>query len=112
MRNMVAECLGKLALIDALQVIPALLGHLKVLIQVCFGCHFNPQYVQSDKPVVRSTAVTSLKFAITDNAPVAELKPHIEAFLDLMMDADLSSRRAALLTFNSVRPDPFTRPRF
>jgi cullin-associated NEDD8-dissociated protein 1 len=82
---MVAECLGKLALIDAAQVLPPLLEHLK-----------------SDKPVVRSTAVTSFKFAITDSAPVTELRPHVEAFLDLMTDADLSVRRSGMLTFNSI----------
>lgn len=48
-RNVVAECLGKLTLIDPPNLLPKLKGHL-----------------ESGSPLARSTVVTAMKFTISD----------------------------------------------
>ncbi|XP_076457085.1 cullin-associated NEDD8-dissociated protein 1-like [Babylonia areolata] len=86
-RNVVAECLGKLTLID-----PAtLLGNLQ-------------QHLSDDSPLTRSTVVTAVKFTISDQpqAVDAMLKMCIGDFLKTLQDRDLNVRRVALVTFNSA----------
>jgi cullin-associated NEDD8-dissociated protein 1 len=86
-RNIVAECLGKLTLIDP----PELLPKLKV-------------YLGSPSPFTRSTVVTAVKFTISDQPqPIdALLRSNIGAFLRTLQDPDLNVRRVALVAFNSA----------
>ena len=84
-RSMVAECLGRLALIAPVQVLPAL----KALLT-------------KEAPEARATVVFSLKFTITDQAPMKELASCITDFLLLLKDPEIMVRRAALTTLNSA----------
>ena len=84
-RSMVAECLGRLALIAPSQVLPALKGLLS-----------NPA------AETRATVVYSLKFTITDQAPMKDLAGSISDFLLLLKDSEVMVRRAALTTLNSA----------
>ncbi|KAK6038469.1 HEAT repeat protein [Cooperia oncophora] len=81
-RNVVAECLGKLSVIDP----HGLLPELKSL-------------VTSPSARVRSAAVTAVKFMISDEKrPVdAVLQQCIGEFLQTMTDSDLNVRRVALI---------------
>ncbi|XP_064651957.1 cullin-associated NEDD8-dissociated protein 1-like [Lineus longissimus] len=86
-RNVVAECLGKLTLID-----PApLLRRLK-------------SYLSSPSPMTRSTVVTAVKFTISDHPqPIDQLlKASMGDFLQTLQDSDLNVRRVALVAFNSA----------
>ncbi|CAD5120365.1 DgyrCDS8938 [Dimorphilus gyrociliatus] len=86
-RNVVAECLGKLTLIDPLNLLPEL-----------------EKYLKSSSGLVRATVVTAIKFTITDHAQKIDglLKKSIGAFLNSLCDKDLNVRRVALVTFNSA----------
>jgi cullin-associated NEDD8-dissociated protein 1 len=84
-RSLVAECLGRLALIAPVEVLPKL-----------------KELVGSARPETRATAVNALKFTITDHAPVAELAGCIEDFLRLLTDESILVRKAALTTLNSA----------
>ena len=84
-RSMVAECLGRLALIAPAHVLPAL----KALLT-------------KEEPETRATVVYSLKFTITDRAPLKELAACITDFLLLLKDPEIMVRRAALTTLNSA----------
>lgn len=55
-RNVVAECLGKLTLIDP----TTLLSELKT-------------YLNSESPLARSTVVTAMKFTISDQVSILSL---------------------------------------
>lgn len=86
-RNVVAECLGKLTLID-----PAtLLNNLK-------------QHLSDKSALTRSTVVTAVKFTISDQPQAVDpmLKTCIGDFLKMLQDPDLNVRRVALVTFNSA----------
>ena len=84
-RNVVAECLGKLAIVSPNDLVPSFLSKVK-----------------SDSANIRSTVVTALKFAIIDKPqPVdALLVPVMPQFLELLKDKDLNVRRNTLLTLN------------
>jgi len=84
-RNVVAECLGKLALICPEQLVPLL-----------------KERVTSPSAHSRSTIITALKFTILEQPqPIdALLKPAMPAFLSLLKDGDLNVRRVTLLTLN------------
>lgn len=84
-RSMVAECLGRLAVILPGAVLPSL-----------------KEQCASDKPFTRATAVYALKFTITDHAPMSELSACITDFLLLLKDPEIVVRRAALTTLNSA----------
>uniref|UniRef100_A0A914VPW0 TATA-binding protein interacting (TIP20) domain-containing protein n=1 Tax=Plectus sambesii TaxID=2011161 RepID=A0A914VPW0_9BILA len=86
-RNVVAECIGKLCLMDP----PALLPKLK-------------GYLMSDEPRVRATVVTAVKFMVVDQPqPIDDLLQQcIGEFLQTLTDSDLSVRRVALVAFNSA----------
>mgnify|MGYP002803523298 FL=1 len=86
-RNVVAECLGKLTLIDP----TTLLGQLQ-------------SYLTSPSPHSRSTVVTAIKFTISDHPQPIDplLKNCIGDFLKTVQDDDLNVRRVALVTFNSA----------
>jgi len=84
-RNVVAECLGKLALIDPARVVVALKDR-----------------VGSPKVEVRACVATAIKSAIIEKtSPVdAVLHQHIAAFLDLIKDSEIAVRKAVLLSLN------------
>lgn len=86
-RNVVAECLGKLTLIDP----PILLPKLK-------------SYLSSSSQLTRSTVVTAMKFTISDQPQPIDslLKNCIGEFLSTLQDPDLNVRRVALVAFNSA----------
>ncbi|KAA8593608.1 hypothetical protein FQN60_009724 [Etheostoma spectabile] len=86
-RNLVAECLGKLTLVSAAQLLPRL-----------------QQLLRAGSPLARSTVVTAIKFTIVDHpAPVdSVLKECIGDFLKTLQDEDINVRRVALVMFNSA----------
>ncbi|KAM7006274.1 cullin-associated NEDD8-dissociated protein 2 isoform 1-T1 [Tautogolabrus adspersus] len=86
-RNLVAECLGKLTLVNAAQLLPRL-----------------KQQLRAGSPLARSTVVTAVKFTIVDHpAPVDSLlRDCIGDFLKTLQDEDINVRRVALVMFNSA----------
>jgi len=86
-RNVVAECMGKLALLEPNDLLPNLRSQLK-----------------SESPLVRSTVVTAIKFTILDQPQKIDalLRGCIGEFLATLQDVDLHVRRVALVTFNSA----------
>ncbi|KAI3369208.1 hypothetical protein L3Q82_007447 [Scortum barcoo] len=86
-RNLVAECLGKLTLVNAAQLLPRL-----------------KQQLKAGSPLARSTVVTAVKFTIVDQpAPVDSLlKDCIGDFLKTLQDDDINVRRVTLVMFNSA----------
>ena len=85
-RNMVAECLGKLGVIDPSGVIP----HLASL------CN------DSASPAKRWTLITAVKHLVVNRDASQILQQHISAFLSRLQDKDLAVRRACLLAVNSI----------
>lgn len=86
-RNVVAECLGKLTLIDPNNLLPEL-----------------KSYLNSESPLARSTVVTAMKFTISDQPQPIDnlLRGCIGDFLKTLKDPDLNVRRVALVAFNSA----------
>ncbi|NXW84152.1 CAND1 protein, partial [Alopecoenas beccarii] len=86
-RNVVAECLGKLTLVNPAELLPRL-----------------KKQLSSGSPHARSTVVTAVKFTIADQPqPIdALLKGCIGDFLKTLEDPDLNVRRVALAMFNSA----------
>ncbi|XP_072203506.1 cullin-associated NEDD8-dissociated protein 1-like isoform X2 [Excalfactoria chinensis] len=86
-RNVVAECLGKLTLVNPSELLPRL-----------------KKQLSSGSPHARSTVVTAVKFTIADHPqPIdALLKGCIGSFLKTLQDSDLNVRRVALAMFNSA----------
>lgn len=86
-RNVVAECLGKLTLIDPANLLPQLKASLK-----------------SESPFMRTTVVTAIKFTISDQPSAIDplLRQSIAEFLNALEDPDLNVRRVALVAFNSA----------
>ncbi|KAK5639691.1 hypothetical protein RI129_012183 [Pyrocoelia pectoralis] len=86
-RNVVAECLGKLTLIDPANLLPQL-----------------QEYLNSHSPLMRTTVVTAVKFTISDQPQAIDplLRQCIGQFLNTIQDPDLNVRRVALVAFNSA----------
>uniref|UniRef100_A0A8C6YKH2 Cullin associated and neddylation dissociated 2 (putative) n=1 Tax=Naja naja TaxID=35670 RepID=A0A8C6YKH2_NAJNA len=86
-RNVVAECLGKLTLVNPSQLLPRL-----------------KKQLFSGSPYARSTVVTAIKFTISDHPQPIDplLKGCIGDFLKTLQDPDLNVRRVALAMFNSA----------
>uniref|UniRef100_A0AAV2M8A6 TATA-binding protein interacting (TIP20) domain-containing protein n=1 Tax=Knipowitschia caucasica TaxID=637954 RepID=A0AAV2M8A6_KNICA len=86
-RNLVAECLGKLTLVNPDQLLPRL-----------------QQQLKEGSALARVTVVTAVKFTIVDHpAPIdALLKNCISDFLSTLKDEDMNVRRVALIMFNSA----------
>jgi len=86
-RNVVAECLGKLAINSPQELVPEFLN------RILSGSSFT-----------RGTIITALKFSIIERPqPIDQiLMPQIGKFMDLMKDQDLDVRRNALLTLNYI----------
>lgn len=86
-RNVVAECLGKLTLIDPASLLPRL-----------------QESLVSDSALMRTTVVTAVKFTISDQPQAIDplLRQSIGEFLRTLQDPDLNVRRVALVAFNSA----------
>jgi cullin-associated NEDD8-dissociated protein 1 len=86
-RNVVAECVGKLTLVDPQTLLGKLQANLK-----------------SPSAYVRGTAVTALKYTISDQPQPIDSLLHecIADFLSTIGDPDLNVRRVALVAFNSA----------
>ncbi|KAF2884604.1 hypothetical protein ILUMI_21568 [Ignelater luminosus] len=86
-RNVVAECLGKLTLIDPANLLPQL-----------------QEYLNYSSPLMRTTVVTAVKFTISDQPQAIDplLRQCIGQFLNTLQDPDLNVRRVALVAFNSA----------
>ncbi|CAF1020526.1 unnamed protein product [Brachionus calyciflorus] len=86
-RNVVAECLGKLTLLDPDNLIKSL-----------------ETYLDCSSPLARATVVTAIKFTITDQPQPIDslLKSCLGKFLNALRDSDINVRRVALVTFNSA----------
>ncbi|XP_054834133.1 cullin-associated NEDD8-dissociated protein 1-like isoform X1 [Eublepharis macularius] len=86
-RNVVAECLGKLTVVNPSQLLPRL-----------------KKQLSSGSPYARSTVVTAIKFTISDQPQPIDplLKGCIGDFLKTLQDPDLNVRRVALAMFNSA----------
>eukprot|EP00164_Ancoracysta_twista_P000655 GFYU01000869.1.p1 GENE.GFYU01000869.1~~GFYU01000869.1.p1 ORF type:complete len:1276 (-),score=480.86 GFYU01000869.1:86-3913(-) len=86
-RNVVGECLGKLAAVDSDAITPVLKEALT---------HTSPKR--------RSTAITALKFTITDENSAIDhlLKNHMASFIASLKDTDVNVRRSAMFTLNCI----------
>ncbi|KAH8244135.1 cullin-associated NEDD8-dissociated protein 1 [Drosophila bipectinata] len=86
-RNVVAECLGKLVLVNPDELLPQL-----------------QQALRSESPTMRTVVVSSVKFTISDQPqPIdALLKQSIGEFLFALRDPEPQVRRVALVAFNSA----------
>ncbi|CAH0724756.1 unnamed protein product, partial [Brenthis ino] len=86
-RNVVAECLGKLCLLEPQDLLP----HLK-------------EFLKSPEPLTRTTAVTAVKFTISDQPQAIDgmLRACMAELLVPLRDAELGVRRVALVAFNSA----------
>ncbi|EGG24074.1 HEAT repeat-containing protein [Cavenderia fasciculata] len=87
-RNLVAECLGKLAMVDPKNIIPQLEAK-----------------IGTNSPFAEATVVTSIKFAILESKnglATDYLEPIVTRFLALLNNPDLVVKRAALLTLNYI----------
>lgn len=86
-RNVVAECLGKLVLVNPEELLPHL--------QEALG---------SRSALMRTAVVSAIKFTISDQPqPIdLQLRQCIGQFLLTLQDQDPSVRRAALVAFNSA----------
>lgn len=86
-RNVVAECVGKLTLVEPSTLLPLLRENLS-----------------SESPHVRSTVITALKYTISDQPQEidTQLCKYIGEFMIAISDVDLNVRRVALVAFNSA----------
>lgn len=86
-RNVIAECLGKLVLVNPEQLLPRLRSALK-----------------SPSALMRTTVVASIKFTISDQPQPIDslLKQCIGEFLMALRDPEPSVRRVSLVAFNSA----------
>ncbi|KRZ60740.1 Cullin-associated Nedd8-dissociated protein 1 [Trichinella nativa] len=86
-RNVIAECLGKLCLLQPANLLPQLRSNLN----------------NSTNTNVRNTLTSSIKYTLTDQMPGIDeyLKDCIGDFFQMLKDSDLNIRRIAFLTFNS-----------
>lgn len=86
-RNVVAECLGKLVLVNPEELLPRL-----------------QQALKSDSHLMRTAVVSAVKFTISDQTqPIdALLRQSIGQFLMALQDPEPSVRRVALVAFNSA----------
>jgi len=86
-RNVVAECLGKLTLIDPSNLLPRL-----------------QESLSSESALMRTTVLTAVKFTISDQPQAIDplLRQNIGKFLSALEDPDLNVRRVALVALNSA----------
>lgn len=86
-RNVVAECLGKLVLVNPEELLPRL-----------------QQALKSDSPLMRTAVVSAIKFTISDQPQPIDclLRQSIGQFMFALQDPEPAVRRVALVAFNSA----------
>ncbi|XP_047329919.1 cullin-associated NEDD8-dissociated protein 1 isoform X2 [Impatiens glandulifera] len=86
-RNVVAECLGKIALIEPAKLVPAL-----------------KERITSQTAFTRATVVIAVKYAMVERPEKIDgiISPEISSFLMLVKDADRHVRRAAVLALSTA----------
>lgn len=86
-RNVIAECLGKLVLVNPEDLLPRL-----------------QQALHSESPLMRTAVVSAIKFTISDQPQPIDpmLRQSIGQFLSALQDPVPSVRRVALVAFNSA----------
>lgn len=86
-RNVVAECLGKLVLVNPEELLPRL-----------------QEALHSESPLMRTAVVSAVKFTISDQPQAIDpmLRQCIGQFLYSLHDPEPSVRRVALVAFNSA----------
>ncbi|XP_064480368.1 cullin-associated NEDD8-dissociated protein 1-like [Ornithodoros turicata] len=87
-RNVVAECLGRLALLKPQDLLPRL-----------------EAYLNAPSPLARATVVAAAKWTLAEKPRPqvdALLRPQLPRFLGALGDPDLGVRRVALVALNSV----------
>ncbi len=86
-RNVVAECLGKLVLVNPEELLPRL-----------------QQALRSESALMRTAVVSAVKFTISDQPQAIDpmLKQSIGQFLFALQDPEPAVRRVALVAFNSA----------
>lgn len=86
-RNVVAECLGKLVLVDPEALLPRL-----------------QEALNSESALMRTAVVSAIKFTISDHPQPIDvlLRQCIGQFLFSLQDPEPSVRRVALVAFNSA----------
>lgn len=87
-RNVVAECLGRLALLEPQALLPRL-----------------EAYLNAPSPLARATVVAAAKWTLAEKPRPqvdALLRPQLPRFLGALGDPDLGVRRVALVALNSV----------
>jgi len=84
-RGIVAECLGRLAIIASAKILP----HLEKM-------------ATSNSPSARGAAITALRFSFTDHMDWLSLSAKLSTFLALLKDKELQVRKQALATLNSL----------
>jgi cullin-associated NEDD8-dissociated protein 1 len=86
-RNIVAECLGKLCKIEPAKFLPQLI-----------------QMTQNGDSLERGCAVTAARFMIVSSSPLAEqyLHQNLGQILKAIDDNDLTVRRTAIMTLNAA----------
>jgi cullin-associated NEDD8-dissociated protein 1 len=86
-RNVVAECLGKLVLVNPEDLLPRL-----------------QQALKSESPLMRTAVVSAVKFMISDQPQPIDslLRQSIGQFLYALQDPEPAVRRVALVAFNSA----------
>ncbi|KAK2091432.1 Cullin-associated NEDD8-dissociated protein 2 [Saguinus oedipus] len=99
-RGVVAECIGKLVLVNP----PFLLPRFRK--QLAAGRHTGVGKAAQlgGRPHTRSTVITAVKFLISDQPHPIDplLKSFIREFMESLQDPDLNVRRATLAFFNSA----------
>eukprot|EP01156_Anaeramoeba_ignava_P017927 Anaeramoba_ignava/a90357_2275.p1 GENE.a90357_2275~~a90357_2275.p1 ORF type:complete len:1246 (-),score=349.01 a90357_2275:47-3784(-) len=85
-RNVVSECLGKLALFDPVKLIPELKKH-----------------TTSASPLIRTSVVSAFKYCITkDDAADSVIQQYVGDFMECLGDKDYIVRKSALNTLNFI----------
>ncbi|XP_021751471.1 cullin-associated NEDD8-dissociated protein 1-like [Chenopodium quinoa] len=86
-RNVVAECLGKIALIEPTKLVPAL-----------------KMRITSPAGFTRATAIIAIKYSLVERPEKIDeiLHPEISSFLMLIKDQDRHVRRAAVLALSTA----------
>jgi len=84
-RGMVAECLGRLAIINSSKILPLLESEVK-----------------SEKPFTRAVIITALRYTLSGGTDALMLKDLLSKFLVLLKDTDLIVRRQTVLTVNAL----------
>lgn len=103
-RNVVAECIGRLCTVNPEHFVGVLLVYLFFYILGAINLYFQ-QTIDSTSANVRATVVTALRFLIAEQPRTSVdeyLRPVLGQFFASIKDTDLNVRRVAIVTLNSA----------